>query len=103
MGVSSWSIATGSLLEPVFPARKELEEPQAPVANEAVHGTFAVYEISIVDGRSEGFVELLLSFEVPSFEESFVVDLPAGGTGDGETPGQGDGISESGRDALSSD
>jgi hypothetical protein len=78
MNVSSRSIATGSLLEPVFPTRKELEKPEAPVADEAVHGTLAVHEIAIVDGRGKGFVELLLSFEIPSFEELFVVDLWAG-------------------------
>ena len=78
MDVSSRSVAAGSLLKPVFPARKELEEPEAPVADEAVRETFAVHEIPIVDSRGQGFVELLLSFEIPSFEELLVVDLWAG-------------------------
>lgn len=78
MDVSGRSIATGSLLEPMFPARNKLEEPEAPGADEAVHETFAVDKIAIADRCREGLVELLLSFEVPSFEEVFVVDLWAG-------------------------
>ena len=49
-GCTAWSFARRAPFQPVFPARNELEKPEAPVADEDLCETFTLDEISAVDG-----------------------------------------------------